>query len=55
MEVKSGQTIGGDFLKGIEYWRTLAGQAACPAALVYGGDSSFLRSNVAITSWSDWG
>lgn len=53
--IKSGQTLGSDFLKGIEYWRNLAGQAAGPAALVYGGDSSFLRNNVAITSWLDWG
>ena len=55
VEIKSGQTVGGDFFKGLDYWRSLPGQDGCRAALVYGGDSSYIREAVAVTSWEDWG
>jgi uncharacterized protein len=37
IEVKSGQTITGDFLTGIHKWTTLAGNASGTPYLVYGG------------------
>jgi predicted AAA+ superfamily ATPase len=55
VEIKSGETIADDFLKGIDYWRTLPGQQDAPAGLVYGGGSSFMRRGVAVYSWNDWG
>lgn len=55
VEIKSGQTVAGDFLEDIEYWRALAGQPTSPAGLVYGGDSTYVRSGVSVLSWRDWG
>jgi hypothetical protein len=54
IEAKSGETVSGDFLKGIEYWRTLSGQTRTPAAVVYGGVPSMMRSGTALYSWMDW-
>lgn len=54
VEVKSGETIAGDYFKGIDYWRGLSSQVDGPAAIVYGGDASMLRSRTALYSWSDW-
>ncbi len=54
IEVKSGQTVAGDFFKGLDYWRSLAGKPDSPAGLVYGGDASYKRRGVAAVSWSDW-
>ena len=54
IEVKSGQTIAGDFFTGIDYWRNLARQPASGAALVYGGDASYKRRGVSVLSWSNW-
>ena len=55
VEIRSGETIGGDFFKGLEYWRSLPDQADCPAALVYGGNKSYRRREIAVTSWQHWG
>ena len=54
VEVKSGQTIAGDFFKGLEYWRSLPGQQGCPAGLVFGGDASVERKGIVIYSWRHW-
>lgn len=55
VEIKSGETVADDFFKGLNYWRSLPGQHECPAALVYGGASSFKRKNIAVYSWDHWG
>jgi predicted AAA+ superfamily ATPase len=55
VEIKSGETVVEDFFKTLEYWRNLPGQSKVPAALVYAGDSSFVRKNTAVYSWQDWG
>jgi uncharacterized protein len=52
LEIKSGQTIAGDFFAGIRYWRGLVKNPAAPAALVYGGDRSFRREGVTVYPWS---
>jgi len=54
IEVKSGQTFASDFLKSLAYWKSLPGQEHCRAALVYGGDSSYMRHRIAVLSWQHW-
>ncbi|MCD4824176.1 MAG: ATP-binding protein [Phycisphaerae bacterium] len=54
VEIKSGETFASDFLKGLDYWRGLAGQENAPAAVVYGGDTSYFRKDVAVMSWRNW-
>ncbi len=53
VEIKSGETVASDFTAGLDYWRNLAGDADVPAALVYGGDNSYMRSGIACHSWRD--
>ena len=53
VEVKSGETVTGDSFASIRYWRKLTGGTDGPAALVYGGDRSFVREGVAVRSWRD--
>ena len=50
LEAKSGVSLPADFGKGLDYWLHLAGQTG-PAAVVYGGDESFLRKNLTCLSW----
>jgi predicted AAA+ superfamily ATPase len=54
IEAKSGQTFAADYLQGLTYWRSLAGQKHKRAALVYGGDSSYMREGIAVLSWRHW-
>ncbi len=54
VEAKSGETVAGDYLKDISYWRGLPGQANAPAAVVYGGNESFIRSRAAFYCWRHW-
>jgi len=51
IEIKSGRTVASDSAAGLDYWRGLAGDPAGPAALVYGGDQSYIRRDVAFHSW----
>ena len=55
VEIKSGQTFSSDFLAGLKYWRSLGPNEDAPAALVYGGDESYTRDGMAVTSWRAWG
>lgn len=55
IEIKSGQTVGGDFFKGLDYWRSLPGQENCSSTLVYGGNASYARKNTKVISWQHWG
>lgn len=55
VEVKSGQTVAADFFRELDYWRKLAGVPDEAAAVVYGGDSSYLRKGIAVISWQHWG
>jgi len=52
VEIKAGQTIASDFFKGIRFWEKLAKVSKLKAALVYGGERSYIRSNTHIYSWS---
>ncbi len=51
MEAKSAQTVAADFFKEIGAWRALSGKVDAPAALIYGGDQSFVRQGVAVCPW----
>jgi hypothetical protein len=53
VEVKSGKTFNAEFLSGLNKWARYAGDAALPAHLVYGGDDSMQRSDVAVHGWQD--
>ena len=55
IEIKSGETVVSDSTKGLDFWRSLPGQDKCRVVLVYGGDSSYMRRNIAVTSWQHWG
>jgi len=52
VEIKAGQTIASDFFKGIRFWKKLTEDSGESAAMVYGGDRSFIRSDTHIYSWS---
>ena len=51
VEIKSAQTVAGDFFHGLNYWWTLPGKPDAPAALVYGGDRQFRRHDVVVYPW----
>ena len=53
VEMKSGETVAGDFFKGLTRWRALAGRSI-PATLVYGGGESYVRNGVDVRAWRDW-
>ncbi len=52
LEIKAGQTINPDFFKGIRFWKKLANASDQPAAVVYGGDRSQIRSGIHVVPWS---
>jgi hypothetical protein len=53
VEIKSGETVAGDFFAGLHFWRDLVRNQAAPAALIYAGDRSFRRGGVTVYRWSD--
>ncbi|MGK2944485.1 MAG: DUF4143 domain-containing protein, partial [Desulfuromonadales bacterium] len=55
VEVKSGQTVAADFLIPIKRWQTLAGDAAGPAILVYGGQLQQARTDCTVIPWRQLG
>jgi len=55
VEAKSGETFASDFLDGIRHWRRLTAKKDQPAAMVYGGETSYLREGVVVMSWKTWG
>lgn len=55
VEVKSGATVAGDFLAGLDYWRDrLPGRTLHPW-LVYGGDAGQRRERATVLPWSGVG
>jgi len=52
LEIKAGQTIAADFFKGIRFWKKLSDDSQQRAALVYGGDKSYIRSDTYVYPWS---
>jgi len=52
LEIKAGQTVTSDFFKGIRFWRKLSADNEKRAALVYGGDETYIRSETYVYPWS---
>ena len=50
--IKAGQTVASDFCKGIRFWRKLSAENEQWAALVYGGDETYIRSETYVYPWS---
>jgi predicted AAA+ superfamily ATPase len=55
VECKSGMTYAADWMTPARRWREAAGTHAAPPVLVYGGDTSFERSDHTVLSWRDLG
>jgi predicted AAA+ superfamily ATPase len=53
VEIKSGETVHDGFFRGLDHWRSLAGDPDLPALLIYGGDRSYRRRGVTVSGW--WG
>jgi hypothetical protein len=51
VEIKSGQTVGGDQFEHLHFWRQLAGPSAADGVLVYGGATAFRREGVQVVPW----
>ena len=51
LEVKAGETVTGDFFRGLTFFRDLAGNPTGPAGLVYGGGRTFTQHGVKVYSW----
>lgn len=51
IEVKSGQTMNKDFFKHLNKWKSLAGNDAQQAFLIYGGDQDQDRNDAMVLSW----
>jgi len=52
LEIKAGQTVTSYFFKGIRFWRKLSTDNVQSAALVYGGDETYIRSETYVYPWS---
>jgi len=53
IEIKSGQTIGGEHFAGLHTWGRYAGDAAGAPMLVYAGKDAYIRGGVQVASWRD--
>ena len=51
VEIKSGSTVTADFFSGLKRWVSYAGKLAGQPTLVYGGEQSFTREEVAVVGW----
>ncbi len=51
VEIKSGQTVAGDMLKGLLKWQDLAGTPTGDPWLVFGGEGDYLRRGVSVMGW----
>lgn len=53
VEIKSGQTIAGDMLKGLQKWRAIARSPIGQPWLVFGGDGEYRRQDVMVIGWRE--
>lgn len=53
IELKSAQTIAGDFFRGLDSWARLTGSASAKSWLVYGGTERQSRSQAEVLPWRD--
>ena len=50
VEIKSGQTVSGNMMSGLDYWCKLDGTDS--GMLIYGGTESYTRSGIQVRSWA---
>ena len=50
VEIKSGQTVSGNMLTGLDYWRKLDNSDA--GMLIYGGSENYARNGILVRSWA---
>ena len=50
VEIKSGQTVSGNMLTGLDYWRKLDNSDA--GMLIYGGFENYARNGILVRSWA---
>lgn len=53
VEIKSGQTIASDMLKGLQKWRAIARTPIGQPWLVFGGDGEYSRQDVMVMGWRE--
>jgi predicted AAA+ superfamily ATPase len=51
IEAKSGKTIASDWFDGLKKWHAFAGDRAKQGILIYGGDETYSREGLTVTSW----
>ena len=51
VEAKSGRTVASDWFDCLKTWRSFAGDRAKGGMLFYGGDNTYFRGDIAVTSW----
>ena len=50
VEIKSGQTVSGNMMSGLDYWCKLDGTNS--GMLIYGGSDNYTRSGIQVRSWA---
>ncbi|MFP4511064.1 MAG: ATP-binding protein [Spirochaetaceae bacterium] len=51
VEIKSGQTVSGGMFDTLQWWCAQSGTTLKSAALVYGGNDTFTRKEIAVRPW----
>jgi uncharacterized protein len=51
IEAKSGKTVASDWFAGLKNWLAFAGDRTKHGELLYGGDDSYSREGITVTSW----
>lgn len=55
VEIKAGQTVSGDYFRGLERWQAMAKKISGKAWLLYGGDKAQTRLGCNIVPWAEIG
>jgi len=53
VEIKSGQTVAGDMIRGLQKWRAIAPSPTGQPWLVFGGDGEYVRQEVQMMGWRE--
>jgi hypothetical protein len=51
IEIKSGATLVGEWLRGLHRWQRLVGERALTPRLIYGGEAAYQREGVDVIPW----
>ncbi len=53
VEIKSAQTIAGDFFRNLDYWSGISGATRAKRVVIYGGEQFQKRSGVTVVGWKN--